>query len=62
MTASARQFATRTAASRRLVFAVALLLLAALLLVLPGWFIPIEPCCEAGCLAFAIFSSIPSAA
>ena len=58
MTASAGQFATRTIASRRLAFGVALLLLAAVLLVIPGWFVPIKPMLRGWFVAFAIFSSI----
>ena len=59
MSSAAADLATRTAGSRSLAIGTAVLLAAEVVLVLLGWFTPIQPLLRGWLVAFAIFSAIP---
>ena len=59
MSSAAADLATRTAGSRPLAIGTAVLLAAVVVLVLLGWFTPIQPLLRGWLVAFAIFSAIP---
>ena len=59
MSSAAADLATRTAGSRPLAIGTAVLLAAVVVLVLLGWFTPIQPLLRGWLVAFAIFSAVP---